>query len=43
MAKTFRWKTVNAKGKLISRHYTKKNAQTAQARSGKAKVYVRKI
>ena len=38
----FKWKLVNSKGRIISRHYTKKNAQQVQLRSGKAKVYVRK-
>lgn len=41
--KTFKWKLVNKKGRLISKHYTKKNAEEQQRRSGKVKCYVRKI
>ena len=38
----YKWKLVNSKGKILSRHLTKKNAERSQMRSGKAKVYVRK-
>ncbi len=38
----FKWKLVNSKGKIVSRHLTKRNAEIEQMNSGKAKVYVRK-
>jgi hypothetical protein len=43
MTKKLRWKLTDKTGKIISRHYTKKQAQKAQAESGKAKVYLRKV
>ena len=43
MTKKFKYKLVNSRGRLISRHYTKKGAEKAQLGSGRAKVYVRKI
>ena len=43
MTKKFKYKLVNWRGRLISRHYTKKGAEKAQLGSGRAKVYVRKI
>ena len=43
VTRRFRWKLVDFKGKCISRHYTKKQAEIAQLRLGKVQVYVRKI
>ena len=40
--KRFKWRLVDERGRTKSRHFTKKQCQMAQLRSGKAKRYVRK-
>jgi len=42
MKKRFKYKLVDKRGRLISKHYTKRAAERAQLMSNKAKVYVRK-
>ena len=43
VTRVFRWKLVDFAGKVLSRHFTKKQAEFAQLRSNKSRVYVRKI
>ena len=38
-----KYKLVNKQGKIISRHFTKKQAQIAQLKSNNPYVYVKKL